>query len=307
MQTRSSDTVYGFESNAGPMYDFALNSTPQFSIWDGGGIDTLNVSEASRQQIINLNPGSFSNIGSQTSNISIALNVIIENAVGGSGDDIIYGNGSENRIQAGAGNDKIKGGYSNDYIDGGQGIDTAIYTGASYQYGGSKSSGTVIDSVDKRDGLDILMNVERLAFTDTMVALDTAFNENAGNTYLLYQAAFDRAPDVAGLGYWIAEVDSGANMVSDVALNFILSEEFNGLYGSNPLAHQFVDLLYQNVLNRTPDIPGYIYWLSEFATAGDSLDYRASLLNNFAISAENIGNVADQIVDGIQYQAFVLG
>jgi hypothetical protein len=47
--------------------------------------------------------------------------------------------------------------------------------------------------------------------------------------------------------------------------------------------------------------------LGEFAAVGDSLVYRAGLLNNFAISAENIGNVADQIVDGIQYQVFVLG
>jgi hypothetical protein len=46
--------------------------------------------------------------------------------------------------------------------------------------------------------------------------------------------------------------------------------------------------------------------LNEFAEAGDSLAYRAGLLNNFAISAENIGNVADKIVNGIQYQAFVV-
>jgi len=307
MQTRAGDTVYGFGSNAGPIYDFALNSAPQFSIWDGGGIDTLDVSGFSQQQIINLNPGTFSNIGGKIYNISIALNVSIENAVGGSGDDYIYGNAVENRIHAGAGHDRIQGGYANDYIDGGQGIDTAIYAGASYQYGVSKSSGVVIDSVDNRDGLDTLINVERLAFTDTMLALDTAFNENAGNTYLLYQAAFDRAPDVEGLGYWIGEVDNGANIVSDVALNFILSEEFISLYGASIEVPEFITLLYQNVLDRTPDAPGYAYWLDEFATAGDSLAYRAGLLNNFAISAENIGNVADQIVDGIQYQAFVLG
>ncbi len=64
-------------------------------------------------------------------------------------------------------------------------------------------------------------------------------------------------------------------------------------------------LLYQNVLNRTPDAEGLKYWLDEFAQAGDSTLYRAGLLNNFAISAENIANVADQIVDGIQYQAYV--
>jgi serralysin len=306
MQTRSGDTVYGFGSNAGPTYDFALNRAPQFSIWDAGGIDTLDVSGFSQQQTINLNPGTFSNIGGQTFNISIALNVSIENAVGGSGNDVIYGNRSENRILAGAGHDRIQGGYANDYIDGGEGIDIAMFTGAFHQYGVSKSSGVVIDTVDNRDGLDTIIHIERLAFSDTMVALDTAAHENAGNTYLLYQAAFDRTPDVEGLGYWIGQVDNGADIVSDVALNFILSEEFIDLYGLNPSATQFVDLLYQNVLDRAPDIPGYTYWLGEFAAVGDSLAYRAGLLNNFAISAENIGNVADQIADGFKYQAFVV-
>lgn len=167
------------------------------------------------------------------------------------------------------------------------------------------------DLVTNRDGTDDLVDIERLEFEQAdsnginRIAFDTGANENAGNAYLLYQAAFDRTPDAAGLGYWIHQVDQGANIVTDVALNFILSEEFIGLYGASPPVTEFMDLLYRNVLNRTPDADGYEYWLNEFARDGDSLAYRARILNNFAISAENVANVADQIDTGILYQAYV--
>lgn len=210
--------------------------------------------------------------------------------------DVIYGLG---------GNDAITGKAGNDSINGGEGIDTAVYSGALREYGGTIASRTIIDLVANRDGTDTLAHIERLAFTDTMLALDTQANENAGNSYLLYQAAFDRTPDVEGLGYWISKMDQGANIVTDVAQNFILSNEFKGMYGTNPTATEFTNLLYQNVLHRLPDAEGLNYWLSEFARDGDSLYKRAGTLNNFAISAENIANVADQIVDGIQYQAYV--
>ena len=222
-----------------------------------------------------------------------------------SGDDLFNLSPYADRVYGFAGNDKFIGGAGNDYINGGLGIDISTYQGRLSEFRILIPTGTIADSIGNRDGTDTFTNIERLAFTDTMLALDTAADENAGNSYLLYQAAFDRTPDVEGLGYWISKVDSGANIVRDVAQNFILSNEFKSLYGANPSVPEFMGLLYQNVLNRTPDAEGLKYWLDEFAQAGDSTLYRAGLLNNFAISAENIANVASQIVDGIQYQAYV--
>ncbi len=63
MSTRTGATVYGFGSNAGAIYDFALNPVPAFSIWDAGGIDTIDASGFSANQKISLAPGTFSNIG----------------------------------------------------------------------------------------------------------------------------------------------------------------------------------------------------------------------------------------------------
>lgn len=151
MNTRTSNTIYGFGCNAGSTYDFTINTSPQICIWDAGGMDTLNCSGFSQNQNINLDAGSFSNIGAQTSNISIALNTIIENAVGGSGNDVIYGNSVSNEIQGGTGNDTLAGGSGNDILYGGTGNDTfdwdVLYrAGNDTFYGGTGNDVYVIDS-----------------------------------------------------------------------------------------------------------------------------------------------------------------
>jgi Peptidase M10 serralysin C terminal len=40
MSTRTGDTIYGFGSNAGSVYDFSVNTSPGICIWDAGGTDT---------------------------------------------------------------------------------------------------------------------------------------------------------------------------------------------------------------------------------------------------------------------------
>ena len=39
MSTRAGNTVYGFNSNAGGIYNFASNTNPALCIWDGGGTE----------------------------------------------------------------------------------------------------------------------------------------------------------------------------------------------------------------------------------------------------------------------------
>ncbi len=127
--TRSGNTVYGFNSTAGrAQFDFSVNDHPVVAIWDGGGTDTIDLSGYSQTQVINLNAGQFSNVGGSTGNLSIAYGAVIENAVGGSGQDTIYGNDVNNSILAGGGNDTIHGSSGNDTIDGQAGTDTVTYT-----------------------------------------------------------------------------------------------------------------------------------------------------------------------------------
>jgi Ca2+-binding RTX toxin-like protein len=122
--TRDGATTYGFHATAGrDVYDFDVNLRPIFSIWDGGGIDTLDASGFSQNQVIHLVPGAYSSIGALLGNIGIAYNCIIENAVGGSGNDTMFGNGAGNRLTGGGGIDTIYGYDGFDWIDGGAGAD----------------------------------------------------------------------------------------------------------------------------------------------------------------------------------------
>ena len=123
MTTRTGNSVYGFGSNAGSVYDFAVNLAPVFTIWDAGGIDTIDASGFAMSQTINLNAGTFSSIGGLTNNISIAVGAVIENAVGGAGSDTIIGNNANDLLIGGGGNDIITGGTGADTIIGGSGAD----------------------------------------------------------------------------------------------------------------------------------------------------------------------------------------
>ena len=123
--TNTGDTIYGFNSNAGSVYDFSQYGTPiACTIYDSGGNDTLDCSGYSANQTINLTPGTWSNVGGDVNNVGIWQGTLIENAVGGSGSDSIIGNSLDNNLQGGAGTDTISAGDGNDHVDGGSGADS---------------------------------------------------------------------------------------------------------------------------------------------------------------------------------------
>ncbi|MBY3433331.1 hypothetical protein HFN89_04040 [Rhizobium laguerreae] len=137
--TRSEDgTIYGFGSNitgaSADIFNFILptdagigNKTPILCIYDAGGTgDVLNLSGWSTRSAISLIPGTFSNTNGMTMNISIARETTIENAVGGSGSDVILGNDTHNILVGNAGDDILFGGKGDDNLFGGQGNDILV-------------------------------------------------------------------------------------------------------------------------------------------------------------------------------------
>ena len=141
MTTRKGATVYGFGSTAGrDAFDFTKNTGPVVAIWDAGGIDKIDVSGWSTDQVVDLNEGAFSSVGHLTDNLAIAYGAVIEKAVAGGGDDLLIGNGAQNMLSGRAGDDRLFGnggddtlcgGAGADHLDGGAGTDWARYARAS--------------------------------------------------------------------------------------------------------------------------------------------------------------------------------
>ena len=121
--------LYGLSTttNAGDtIHTFGPSNSGAVCIYDAGGVDWLYGTAFAGSQLINLNPGSFSNIHGDVGNVSIALGVTIENALGGSGADTIIGNSVANRLEGADGADLLDGGLGADTLVGGFGNDRYV-------------------------------------------------------------------------------------------------------------------------------------------------------------------------------------
>ena len=114
-------------------YTFGDSDTIYETIWDGGGNDTIAYT-GSKSTTVNLAPGTFSSIGTSpggsgnaTNNLSIAFGATIENATGGSNDDVLLGNSVANTLVGGSGSDILNGGAGNDQLFGGTGSDRYVF------------------------------------------------------------------------------------------------------------------------------------------------------------------------------------
>lgn len=142
----------------------------------------------------------------------------------------------------------------------------------------------------------------RLRFADTAVAFD--FDGNPGQAYRMYQAAFNRKPDLGGLGFQLNALDAGFSLLQ-ISQNFIDSPEFSATYGALNTV-DFVTLLYANVLRRLPDAGGLAFYASHLdGTNPDGLRFsRADVLKGFSESPENKALVLGAIAKGIEYTPF---
>lgn len=202
------------------------------------------------------------------------------------------GTSGADSLTGGAGNDTLCGLGGPDALAGGAGIDTAVYIGTRAAYTVMRTgSGFAVSS--PVDGTDTLVDVERLLFDDAKLAMDVT--GNGGMAYRLYQAAFDRVPDLPGLGYQMNALDTGLQL-AQVAQNFINSPEFAVKYGGLSDV-QFVTQLYANVLHRAPDAGGLSYHTGNLASGFT----RADVLVGFSESPENQAALIGTIQNGMLY------
>lgn len=100
----------------------------------------------------------------------------------------------------------------------------------------------------------------------------------------LYEAGLGRAFDEPGLNYWIDQREAGMSLWW-IAWNFLESAEFNRLSGDDDVMSnsRFLEVLYNNVLDRQPDPSGFAWWLDQMNNGYSHED----ALISFANSAEN--------------------
>ena len=194
-----------------------------------------------------------------------------------------------------SGADTITGSAGNDFINGYGGVDTAVHAGnaAGYTVRGADSTFSVTGAA----GSDTLLNVERLSFADKHIAIDVGANDNGGAVYRLYEAALDRTPDAAGLGFWMDRLDNGAGVV-DIAAGFIGTAEYKALYGAVTGNTELVTKYYTNILDRAPDAGGLAYWAGLLDSGRATT---AQVLEAISDSTENIAAVAPLIANGFEY------
>jgi VCBS repeat-containing protein len=103
---------------------------------------------------------------------SIAAQAGNDTVRAGGRDDTVHGDAGNDKLFGEADNDRLWGDAGNDDIDGGAGIDTAVFSGNQAQYQ-ITTAGSVTEVKDLRgrgsntpDGIDKLVDVERLVFAD---------------------------------------------------------------------------------------------------------------------------------------------
>ena len=129
-----------------------------------GGKDWINAAAMYRNLSLDLRPGALSTVGG-VSFIQLAADAwaaaLIENAIGGDGDDLIHGNNADNVIFGMRGNDTLFGGL---------GVDTAGFLGKVADYAVSSAAG-VTTVVHRASGnTDQLQGFEWLRFDDEVLA-----------------------------------------------------------------------------------------------------------------------------------------
>ncbi|MBR0654119.1 matrixin family metalloprotease [Plastoroseomonas arctica] len=156
-------------------------------LWDAGGIDEIrydvtdasgNVVAGKANAIIDLTAatldmsetgyGVLSYAAFIGGGYTIANGVVIENATGGDGNDLLTGNGANNLIQGRGGNDEIHATLGTDVVIGGEGSDVVVFSGTLASYTASNLG--AFSSVSSGANVTYAYGVESMRFADGTIA-----------------------------------------------------------------------------------------------------------------------------------------
>ena len=211
------DDTYYYTNEFGST--FVAQDAARRTLSDSGGNDTINIAAVESDSTVDLAAGS-AQIAGRT--LTIAAGTVIENVIGGDGDDVLAGNGLTNMFHGGRGDDTLSGGggadlllggaggdlleggadadmlaggAGDDRLDGGAGNDTADYNDA--------TAGVTVDlgntgfqSVGGGLGMDRFTSIEavsgsRFADTLTTAAAGGALSGSGGDDMLIGRGGAD--------------------------------------------------------------------------------------------------------------------
>ena len=183
------------------------------TIWDTGGTDTIqyNGSHDSRIDLLaatlDYSPtggGVVSFVDDIHGGYTIANGVVIENATGGLGNDVLLGNSANNVLSGNGGNDMLMGRGGNDTLNGGAGADTANYADASAAVTINLNTGAARGG----DGSDSLISIENAIGSD----FNDTITGNAGANRLNGGAGNDRIDGGKGVDVYVFS-DAGVDTI----------------------------------------------------------------------------------------------
>jgi hypothetical protein len=130
-----------------------------------------------------------------------------------------------------------------------------------------------------------------------------AASDGPAQIYRLYHAAFNRSPDLVGLGYWIHVRDGGATL-DQIAVGFVQSAEMGNLTNE-----QFLNKIHMNLNdhNGVKEMPkaDRDRWMSEWdAKKIQGQDYAVSRGQFLVLSSESVTHrkhIGGQIMHSINY------
>ena len=143
-------------------------------------------------------------------------------------------------------------------------------------------------------GFDEITGISKIIFTDKTISTNidikgtfdqiTGINTIDAKIFRIYNAATQGLADPNGLRYWIDQRNQ--NKINEISIvkDLMLTNEFINIYGNDLNYKQYVNNLYENILNRSPDSDGFSYWLGQLNTG---VETKAEVFLGFTESAEN--------------------
>ena len=125
-----------------------------------------------------------------------------------------------------------------------------------------------------------------------------------------YVGYYNRAPDALGLNFWEGAFDGGFSLAA-MAVDFSTQAETKSNYPffdpakkPNPTLKDlgdFIDTVYENLFNRTPDTPGKDFWAGKINSAEFTVGQAISLIIAGATTSPDMDVITNKVAVGLDF------